>query len=142
MTGSLTGSMATRLLCIQFCNCKMLTLVSKSADGYLSGQRRSPLLILHTRLPHCYPPRVCSTSTKFERNRLRRSLPLPPNPLVGFHHHACMSHANSLAAMSTAHSQFIASTSSFVTIFLCVFSTFGRKDRPIRVLLQTQHVVG
>ena len=83
-TESLTGSIVTRLHCKQFCNCRMLTLVSKFADCYLSGQRRSPLSILHTRLPHCSPPGVCFTSTKFELNRLRRSLPSPPNPLVGF----------------------------------------------------------
>ena len=121
MTGSLTGSMATRLNCKQSCECRMLTLVSKFADGYLSGQRRSPLSILHMRLPHGSPLGVCFTSTKFELNRLRRSLPSPPNPLVGFHHHACMSHANSLAVRSTRHFQLYASTSFLVTIFVVLY---------------------
>ena len=53
-----------------------------------------------------------------------------------------MSHANPLAVRSTAHSQLIASTSYLVTIFLRVVSSSGRKDRSIRVLVHTQHVVG
>ena len=142
MTGSLTGSMATRLNCKQSCECRMLTLVSKFADGYLSGQRRSPKSILHMQLPHCSPLGACFTTTKFELNRLRRSLPSPPNPLVGFNNHACMSHANPLAVRSITHSQLIASTSSLVTIFLWVVSNSGRKDHTFRVLVHTQHVGG
>ena len=142
MTGSLTSSMATRLNCKQSCECRMLTLVSKFADGYLSGQRRSPKSILHTRLPHHNPLGVRFTSTKFELNRLRRSLPSPPNPLVGFHNHACMSHANPLAVRSITHSQLYASTSFLVTIFLQVVSSSGPKDRSIRVLIHSQHVMG
>ena len=142
MAESLVGSMATCLNCKQSCECRMLTLVSNFADGYLSGQRRSPKSILHTRLPHHNPLGVRFTSTKFELNRLRRPLPSPPNPLVGFNNHACMSHANSLAVMSTAHSQLIASTSFLVTIFFQVVSSSGRRDHSIRVFVHTQHAVG
>ena len=134
--------MVTRLHCKQSCKCRMSALVSNFTDGYLSGQRRSPTSILYVRLPHYTPPGVCFTSTNFELNRLRRSLPSPPNPLVGFNHHACMSHANPLTVRPITHSQVIASTSYLITTFLCVVSNSGRKDRPIRVLVQTQHVVG
>ena len=82
------------------------------------------------------------TSTKFRLNRLRRWPSSYMNPLVGFHHHACMSHADSLAVWSIVHSQVIASTSSIVTIFLLVFSSSGRKDSSIGILLKTQHTVG
>ena len=120
----------------------MLTLVSKFTDGYLSGQRRSPESILHTRLPHCSPLGACFTTTKFRLNRLRRWPSSSLNPLTGFQNSACMLHAISLAAWFTAHSQLITSTSFFVTIFLRVVSSSGRKDRSIRVLVHTQFVVG
>ena len=142
MTGSLAGSIVTRLLFKQFCECRMLTLVSKNADRYLSGLRRSPLSILLFPLPHCIPPGMCFTATKSQLNRLRRWLSSSLNPLCGFQDSACMLHAIALAARLTSHSQLLASTSDFVTTFFQVCPSFGRNDIPIGVLLNTQHVVG
>ena len=83
----------------------MLTLVSKVADGYLSGQRRSPESILLVQLPHCFPPGMCFAATKFRLNRLRRWPSSSLNPLVGFQFSACILHAISLAAQPTTQSQ-------------------------------------
>ena len=83
----------------------MLTLVPNLADGYLSGQRRSPESILLVQLPHCFPPGMCFAATKFRLNRLRRWPSSCMNPLVGFNNHACMLHAISLLAQPTTQSQ-------------------------------------
>ena len=53
-----------------------------------------------------------------------------------------MLHAIALAARATTHSQLLASTSDFDTIFLCMFPSFGQKDFPIGVLPKTQYLVG
>ena len=83
----------------------MLTLVSKLADGYLSGQCRSPLSILLVQLPHCIALGMCFAATKFRLNRLRRWPSSSLNPLVGFQNSACILHAISLAAQPTTQSQ-------------------------------------
>ena len=83
----------------------MLTLVSNLADGYLSGQRRSPKSILLVQLPHWFPPGMCFAATKFRLNRLRRWPSSSLNPLVGFQNSACILHAISLAAQPTTQSQ-------------------------------------
>ena len=85
----------------------MLTLVSNLADGYLSGQRRSPESILFVQLPHCFPLGMCFASTKFRLNRLRRWPSSRMNPLVGFNNHACILHAISLSAQPSTQSQFL-----------------------------------
>ena len=142
MTGSLAGFIVTSLHFKQFCECRMLTLVSKNADCYLSGLRRSPLSILLFPLPHCIPPGMCFTATKSQLNRLRRWLSSSLNLLVGFQDSACMLHAIALAARLTTHAQLFASTSDFVTTFLGMFPSFGRMYIPIGVFPNTQHLVG
>ena len=83
----------------------MLTLVPNLADGYLSGQRRSPLSILLVQLPHWFPLGMCFAATEFRLNRLRRWPSSSLNPLVGFQNSACMMHAFSLAAQPNTQSQ-------------------------------------
>ena len=88
-------------------NAEMLTFVSNLADGYLSGQRRSPGSILLVQLPHCFPLGMCFAATKFRLNRLRRWPSSSLNPLVGFQNSACILHAISLSAQPNTQSQLL-----------------------------------
>ena len=78
------------------------------------GQRRSPPLILSTRMPHPYPRRVCFVVAKFGLNRLRRSPSSSPNPFGGFHHFACMQACKFKPARSPAHSHHLIIQNRFV----------------------------
>ena len=98
--------MVTGLHFKQICECRLLTLVSKFADHYLSGQRRSPLCILRVQLPHCFLLGVPFTAAKSRLNRLRR-WPSSCSESIGRISGCCMHFACRfpLAAGCTVHSQ-------------------------------------